>query len=721
MARLPLLCGRPYPLGASAEGKGVNFALFSAHAEKVELCLFDPSGRREEARLELAEYTDEVWHGYLEGAEPGLLYGYRVSGPYAPEKGLRFNPNKLLIDPYARSLCGRLRFAEPIFGYSRESPDADLSFDPRDDASLLPKCRVSAPRARPPGARKPQIPWEETILLELHLRGATIRHPGVDAKERGRIAGLASAAMIEHLQGLGVTAVELMPVFAAVDEPHLAEKGLVNYWGYNTIAYFAPDPRFLGEGGEEDFADAVDRLHQAGIEVILDVVYNHSGEGDHLGPTLSFRGIDNLSYYRLEEAGRLYTNVTGTGNTLDLGHPRVLQLVLDSLRYWAFEIGVDGFRFDLAAALGRSNGGFDERSAFLAAVGQDPLLNQLKLIAEPWDVGPQGYQLGNFPPGWAEWNSRYRDSLRRFWRGEEGELAAFASRLAGSSDIFARRGRRPYASINYVTCHDGFTLADLVSYEKKHNEANGEGNRDGTDANDSCNYGVEGPSADPAIAALRERQKRNFLATLLLSFGTPMLYAADVMGKSQGGNNNAYCQDNETSWLDWERRQPQDRELCRFVAALAGLRRRTRAFARSRFFDGKTRPGTGGKDIAWVTAEGKELSEQDWHDPSRRAIGFVLGDFGGDSREKSPEPNGSLLLMMNAGVEALSFRLPLAPSGRLWKALVDTRFSSGLPAQERFYQGGENYPLEARSLALFESGEAPQKDAGEDALTTSGR
>ena len=511
--------GRPYPLGATWDGKGVNFALFSAHAEKVELCLFDHTGLHEEARIELPEYTDEVWHVYLPDARPGLLYGYRVYGPYDPANGHRFNPNKLLIDPYAKSFHGRLRWADPVFGYRVGGPREDLAIDRRDNARFIPKGRVIEPAYTWGEEHRPRTLWEEAIILELSVRGITKRHPGVDPEHRGTFAGLSSPAMIDYLVELGVTAVELLPIHAAVDDRHLVERHLANYWGYNTIGFFAPDPRLLSTGTIADFKTTVRRLHDAGIEVILDVVYNHSGEGNHLGPTLSFRGIDNMSYYRLDADPRFYQDFTGTGNTLNLDHPRVLELVMDSLRYWATEMHVDGFRFDLCTTLARENGDYGQGSAFFDAVRQDPVMTGVKLIAEPWDLGPYGYQLGNFPPGWAEWNGQYRDTLRRYWKGDHGLVADVASRVAGSSDIFGYRGRRPWASINFITAHDGFTLQDLVSYNDKHNEANGEDNRDGHDSNFSWNCGVEGPTDDPEILSLRDRQKRNMLATLLLSLG----------------------------------------------------------------------------------------------------------------------------------------------------------------------------------------------------------
>src|SRR5579862_1078502 len=524
--------GQPYPLGATWDGEGVNFALFSAHAEKVELCLFDQTGQREEARIALPEYTDEVWHCYLPEVRPGQLYGYRVHGPYDPPAGHRFNPNKLLLDPYAQAISGALQWSDAVYGYRVGSPREDLAFDRRDSARFVPKCRVVESAFTWNRDHPPRISWEESIILEMHVRGFTMRHPAVEPSARGTFAALGSPAVIDYLVELGVTAVELLPIQAVATERRLADAGLANYWGYNTIAFFAPDPRYLPAGAVGEFKTAVKRLHEAGIEVLLDVVYNHTGEGNHLGPTLSFRGIDNLSYYRLDSDRRHYTDVTGCGNTLNLDHPRVLQMVMDALRYWALEMHVDGFRFDLAATLAREGGGGDysRHSGFFDAIRQDPAMAQLKLIAEPWDVGPFGYQLGNFPPGWAEWNGQYRDAVRRFWKGENSMIAEIASRLAGSSDIFDGRGRRPWASINFVTAHDGFTLHDLVSYEKKHNDANLENNRDGHEPNFSWNCGVEGPSDDPAVRSLRHRQKRNLLASLLLSLGVPMLLAGDEIG-----------------------------------------------------------------------------------------------------------------------------------------------------------------------------------------------
>jgi glycogen operon protein len=695
--------GRPYPLGATWDGEGVNFALFSAHAEKVELCLFDRSGNREQARIVLAEYTDEVWHAYLPDARPNLLYGYRVYGPYDPANGHRFNPYKLLIDPYAKSLHGRLRWGDSLFGYRVGSQRADLSFDRRDNARQIPKCRVIEPAFTWGDDRRPQIPWEETIILELHVRGITIKHPNIDPAQRGTFAGLASPAMIDYLVELGVTAVELLPVHGSVDDRHLNEGGLANYWGYNTIAYFAPDPRLLATNSIAGFKTMVKRLHDAGIEVILDVVYNHSGEGNHLGPTLSFRGIDNASYYRLDADRRFYSDVTGTGNTLNLDHPRVLQLVMESLRYWALEMHVDGFRFDLCTALARENGDYGQGAAFFDAIRQDPVMAGLKLIAEPWDLGPYGYQLGNFPPGWAEWNAHYRDTVRRFWKGDEGLVADLASRVAGSSDIFGWRGRRPWASVNFITVHDGFTLQDLVSFNEKHNEANAEKNHDGNDANFSSNYGVEGPTCNPAVVALRDRQKRNLFATLLLSLGVPMVLAGDEIGRTQRGNNNAYCQDNEISWVDWEHIRPEDEDLRRFVSYLIHLRRRHRVFSRPRFLRGEVLSEAGVKDITWVTPSGNEATDADWKNPVALSLGYVLSGAAGEfyTTGGQRDIDESFFVIMNAYHEDLDFRFPSLTAAMSWEPLVDTSQLSGLVTHGGPYAPGEVYRLQARSFALF--------------------
>jgi isoamylase len=719
MADGKIRSGRPYPLGATWDGEGVNFALFSAHAEKVELCLFDRSGTHEAARIVLPEYTDEIWHAYLPDARPNLLYGYRVYGPFDPLRGHRFNPNKLLIDPYTKSLQGGLRWSDALFGYRIGGPRADLSFDRRDSARFMPKCRVVETAFTWGEDRRPQTRWEESIIFELHVRGATIGHPDIDPAYRGTFRGIASPTYIDYLVGLGVTAIELLPIHAAVADRHLADRKLTNYWGYNSLAYFAPDPRFLTAGSIDGFKTMVKRLHDAGIEVILDVVYNHTGEGNHLGPTLSLRGIDNCSYYRLAADRRFYYDVTGTGNSLNLDHPRVLQLVMDSLRYWVLEMHVDGFRFDLCTTLGRENGIYQQGSAFFDAIRQDPVLTEVKLIAEPWDLGPEGYQLGNFPPGWAEWNGQYRDTVRSFWKGDEGVVAALASRVAGSSDIFGYRGRRPWASVNFITAHDGFTLTDLVTYNDKHNEANGEGNGDGSDDNLSWNCGVEGPSDDPAIVALRERQKRNLLATLLLSLGVPMLLAGDEMGRSQQGNNNAYNQDSEVSWVDWSRLRPEDKELRRFVSYLIRLRRSHRVFSRPRFFRGEVLSEAGVKDITWLTPAGKEAVAEDWSNSFARSLAYVLSGAAGEffTHGGQRDIDESFLVMMNAYFEDLDFSFPQLAAVMSWEPLVDTAEPTGHVAANRVYEAGETYRLRARSLALFIN-RAPRPETTAGAVDT---
>ncbi len=545
--------GKPYPLGATWDGEGVNFAVFSEHADEVELCLFDSQGRRELHRVKIREQTDQVWHCYLPEARPGVLYGYRVHGPYKPSEGLRFNPHKLLLDPYTKQIQGDLKWSDSHFGYKIGSKTQDLSFDRRDSAPGMLKSVVIDPAFTWGADRPPRIPWHESLIYEVHVRGFTHRHPEIPQDLRGTYAGMASAPVIDYLKRLGITAVELMPVHCFVDDRSLVEKGLRNYWGYNTIGFFAPEPRYSSTGSLNEFKTMVKCLHSAGIEVILDVVYNHTAEGNQMGPTLSFRGIDNSVYYRVSpDDPRYYVDYTGTGNTLNMRHPRVLQLIMDSLRYWVLEMHVDGFRFDLAATLARELHEVDRLGAFLDIIHQDPVLSQVKLIAEPWDLGEGGYQVGKFPVGWAEWNDRYRDAIRSYWKGDGGQIGELAYRITGSSDLYARSGRRPYASINFVTAHDGFTLKDLVSYNQKHNEANGEDNRDGTDNNRSWNCGVEGPTEDPGVLALRAKQMRNFLATMFFSQGVPMLLAGDSIGHTQQGNNNAYCQDNEISWINWD-------------------------------------------------------------------------------------------------------------------------------------------------------------------------
>ncbi len=696
---LRVLPGEPYPLGATWDGRGVNFALFSAHAEKVELCLFDSTRTKEVTRVVLPECTDQIWHGYLPDARPGTLYGYRVHGPYEPENGHRFNHHKLLLDPYARLLRGRLKWRDAHFGYRIGSPREDLSFDRRDNARDMPKCQVVDPAFSWGFDRHPAQSWSETVVYETHLRGFTMRHPALPKDIQGTAAGLAAKPVVDYLKSLGITSVELLPVHAFIHDRHLIDRQLNNYWGYNTIGFFAPEPGYLATGQLYEFKTMVARLHDAGLEVILDVVYNHTGEGNHLGPTLSFRGIDNASYYRLQpDAPRYYTDDTGTGNTFNLGHPRVLQMVTDSLRYWTGEMHVDGFRFDLASALARGPDGFNPHCSFLDAVGQDPLLARTKLIAEPWDLGPGGYQLGQYNPGWSEWNDRYRDTVRRFWRGDEGMLPELATRIAGSADLFDHDGRRPRASINFITAHDGFTLADLVSYDHKHNEANNEDNRDGRDDAFSSNYGAEGPTDDAAINALRRRQRRNLLATLLFSQGTPMLLAGDEFGRTQSGNNNAYCQDNEISWVDWEAIDDDAQSGIAYVRRLLKLRRRHPALRWPRFLHGKKQGEQGVKDITWIAPDGHEVSPERWNDPAMRAVGLLLNGEAGKSPAVSAPPRDEiLLLLLNARPDAVAFRLPALPFGIGWFELLaaDRRPDAAL------HEFNEGIRLEGRSVVLF--------------------
>ncbi len=710
-SRAAVLPGRPYPLGATWDGTGVNFALFSAHAERVDLCLFDSRGRRELARITLPEYTDQVWHCYLPEVRPGQLYGYRVYGPYDPANGHRFNHHKLLIDPYARLLRGPMIWSDAHYGYRIGSPRADLSFDRRDNAPGMPKCVVVDPAFTWGLDRRLTTRWHELIVYEMHVRGYTMRHPRVAQQERGTFAALTSPAVIEHLQRLGVTAVELLPVQAFLDDRHLVERHLRNYWGYGTIAFLAPEARYLATGQISEFKTTVKHLHEAGIEVILDVVYNHTAEGNHLGPTLSLRGIDNKSYYRLVEGDeRYYMDTTGCGNSLALENPRTLQLITDSLRYWVEEMHVDGFRFDLATTLARENGYYKSNATFLSTLQQDPILSRVKLIAEPWDLGEGGYQVGNFPPGWSEWNDRFRDDVRRFWSGADGLLPAFATRLTGSSDLFASGGRRPRASVNFVTAHDGFTLVDLVSYDHKHNEANQEENRDGTDANHSCNYGIEGPSGDPAVSALRARQRRNLMATLLFSQGVPMLLAGDELGRTQQGNNNAYCQDNEISWIDWHALEGEEADFFDFVRFLIALRRRHPVFRRPHFFTGDASDQTPLKDITWLTPEGHEMTDSDWQDPHRRAFGALLS---GETTSRFLSLRGyrelddSFLLLCNAYEHPQSFVLPRDVGVERWRALFDTArtTSRGLDAT---YAEGETLLLAERSMHLFIHAASPK-------------
>ena len=693
--------GRPSPLGAQWDGEGVNFALYSEHAEKVELCLFDPNGRREIERVELRERTDFAWHGYLPDARPGLLYGYRVHGPYAPEQGHRFNPHKLLLDPYARMIVGPLKWSDAQFGYRVGGRREDLVPDARDSASGMPKCQVVDTAFTWGEDRSPRTPWEDTIIYELHVKGLTRLHPLVPQQLRGTYAGLCTEPVIDYLLRLGVTAVELMPVHTFVDDKRLVQEGLHNYWGYNSIGFLAPEMRYSATETLSEFKTMVRKFHSAGIEVLLDVVYNHTGEGDHLGPTLCFRGIDNRAYYRLRpDNPRYYVDYTGTGNTLNTSHPAVLQLIMDSLRYWITDMHVDGFRFDLASTLARQVHAVDRYSAFFSAIRQDPVISGVKLIAEPWDLGEGGYQVGNFPPGWAEWNGKYRDAVRAYWKGDGGIMGELASRLSGSSDLFEHGGRGPTASVNFVTAHDGFTLHDLVSHNQKHNEANLENNRDGESDNRSWNCGAEGPTEDPEINQLREQQKRNFLATLFLSQGVPMLLAGDEFGRTQHGNNNAYCQDNETSWVNWDLGE-SGVELLAFVQRVLAFRNAHPLFRRRTFFRGRAVRDPQTKDIVWLTPRGQEMSDHEWTQSFARCLGVFLSGRGLTERDARSQPveDDDLLLLLNAHHDEIPFVVH-GDSATAWDVLIDTSFRGGVPSMERA-MGGTHYPLQGRSMVLM--------------------
>ncbi len=695
--------GQSYPLGATWDGAGVNFALFSEHATKVELCLFDSADLRSEShRIVLPEHTDQVWHAYLPDVQPNQLYGYRVHGPYEPAKGHRFNPNKLLLDPYAKAIGRDLRWDDAVFGYKVGDKGADQSFDDRDSAPFAPLAAVVDSAFTWGDDRHPRTPWHKTLIYELHVKGFSQRLPGVPEKLRGSYAGLASEAAIRHLLDLGVTAVELMPVHHHLDDRHLVERGLCNYWGYNTLAYFAPDLRYASQHeareSVQQFKMMVRALHAAGLEVILDVVYNHTAEGNQMGPTLSMRGVDNASYYWLAADPRYYMDYTGCGNTLNVRHPRVLQLIMDSLRYWVLEMHVDGFRFDLASTLARELHAVNKLGAFFDIIHQDPILSQVKLIAEPWDVGEGGYQVGNFPVLWTEWNGKYRDTVRRFWKGDGGVASEFASRLSGSSDLYEQSGRLPYASINFITCHDGFTLQDLVSYNGKHNEANGENNKDGSDDNISWNCGAEGPTDDPAIRALRERQKRNFIVTLLLSQGVPMICGGDELSHTQNGNNNAYCQDNEMTWLNWDLSDEQ-RAFFEFVKAVIRIWADQPVFQRRRFFQGRKIRGSDIKDLSWFEPSGKEMSDEAWHAPFVKCLGVRLaGDVIGDVDERGETIVGeTLLLLLNAHHEPIPFTLPETKPEHHWETMLDTGDPEG---KLRVFPGGQQFPLQGRSIAV---------------------
>jgi isoamylase len=685
--------GSPYPLGATWDGLGTNFAVFSAHAQRIDLCLFDPQGKRQIAAYTLPEFTDEVWHGYLPNAQVGLLYGYRAYGPYEPQNGYRFNSNKLLLDPYARRIAGELRWSDALFGHRVNSPRADLSFDTRNSAPAMVKGVVTDESFNWADDRPPNIPWSDTVIYEAHVRGLTMLCEDIRPNERGTFAALADPKIIDHLRRLGITAVELLPIHAFVQDRTLVEKGLRNYWGYNTLGFFAIEPRYLSEQSNHEMRVAVRRLHAAGIEVILDVVYNHTAEGSEMGPTLSFRGLDNSSYYRLvPDNPRYCINETGTGNTLNLSNARVLQMVMDSLRYWVTHYHVDGFRFDLGVTLGRETYGFDPSGGFFDALRQDPVLSRVKLISEPWDVGPGGYQLGHHPPGFAEWNDRFRDSIRRFWRGDTQQRAEFAARLAGSSDLFDRHARRPWASVNYVASHDGFTLADVVSYAQKHNEANAEDNRDGHNDNYSANWGIEGPTDDPAIGATRARVQQGLLATVFFSHGTPMLLAGDEFSRTQRGNNNAYCQDNEISWINWAQAQsPEGEALAAYVARLIRIRHENPVLRCRHFLHGKEEPAPGILDIAWFDTHGEIISPESWNDPQKRLFAVRRAARNDDGRI------AILTLFLNPSENDRVFRLPTqnVPT----RLLID----SAAPDKEESDITTEEITVVARSAMLTKS------------------
>ncbi len=696
-----LLPGKPYPLGAKWDGTGVNFAIYSEHATAVELCLFRQEDQQTE-QIFLRETTAFVWHGYIPGIQVGQLYGYRIHGPWDPKNGLRFNPAKLVVDPYAQAISGKADWSQPIFGYEFGGEDADLHIDTRDSAAGVPKCVVASPYFDWEQDHPLRYPLSDSVIYETHVRGFSIQNPDVPEPLRGTYAGLASPASLRHLKRLGITAVELMPVHHHINDGHLVEKGLNNYWGYNTLAYLAPEGRYCstGDRGNQvaEFKAMVKTLHREGIEVILDVVYNHTAEGNHLGPTLSLRGIDNSTYYRLvPDNPRFYMDYTGTGNTLNVRHPQVLKLIMDSLRYWVLDMHVDGFRFDLAATLARELHDVDRLSGFFDIIHQDPTLADVKLIAEPWDVGEGGYQVGNFPVLWAEWNGKYRDTVRRYWKGDNGQLCDLGYRLTGSSDLYQHDGRRPYASINFITAHDGFTLRDLVSYNEKHNQANGENNHDGTDDNNSWNMGAEGPTDDPAIHTAREQQIRNFLTTLLLSQGVPMISGGDEMGRTQQGNNNAYCQDNPISWYDWTRTEEKE-ALLDFTSRMIKLRRGHPNLRRRKFFqDQEIRKSP---SICWYGSDGRELDPATWESGSIRPLGMMLNgqalaavdDLG------NPVVDDSFLLLLNASDQPVDFTPPPAPGGGSWKCMLNT----SRPANPfKLSPAGKKVKLRARSLLLL--------------------
>ena len=712
--------GFPYPLGATWLGNGVNFALFSEAATSVDLCLFDNiDARQENVRIPVTEHTDQVWHVFLPDARPGQLYGFRVSGPYEPERGLRFNSSKLLLDPYAKAIAGEVNWADEMFGYVVGGEDEDLTQDFRDDAWGVPKSVVIDNAFDWQGDRKPGTPLHSSVIYEVHVKGFSKLWPEIPEELRGTYAGLGSAAAIDYLTKLGVTAVELLPVHAHIDDKVLIDRGLKNYWGYNTIGFFAPHAAYSSSGqmGEQvsEFKSMVRSLHAAGIEVILDVVYNHTAEGNHLGPTLCFRGIDNPAYYRLRpDDPRLYLDFTGTGNTFNLLHPRTLQLVMDSVRYWVLEMHADGFRFDLASTLARDHEGVNKLHAFFEIIHQDPVLSQVKLIAEPWDVGEGGYQVGNFPVLWAEWNGKYRDTMRGFWKGDEGRIGEMAYRLTGSPDLYQHSGRRPYASINFVTAHDGFTLTDLVSYNKKHNELNGDKNSDGDNNNQSWNCGVEGPTDDPEINKLRERQRRNFLTTLFVSQGVAMLNGGDEWGRSQNGNNNAYCQDNEISWFNWERDEKHYRSL-EFTRKLIQLRKDHPVFRRPKFFQGRRIRGSEIRDVMWFNAGGSEMSEKEWTSPFVRCLGMLLSGDTIDVLNFEGEPirDETFLLLINAHYEPVPFVLP-GQEHIEWQLILDTTHAEGFLTEGTKFASGDDLDLGGRATCLLKLISGAQAQAREE-------
>jgi glycogen operon protein len=710
--RLRIQEGSPNPRGATWDGHGTNFALFSVHATKVELCLFDEN--KEVQRIELPEYTNQIWHGYLPDIGPGQHYGYRVHGPYAPEEGHRFNPNKLLLDPYAVAHTGEVQWNPAIFGYQMESGD-DTTFDERDSAEFVPKCIVVDPdfdwHGQTPRIGKLRVGWDDTIIYEMHVKGFTKQNPQVPQELQGTYPGLARKEVIQYIKSLGVTSVELLPVHLFVNDSHLLERGLTNYWGYNTIGFFAPDPRYAADKPNtlREFKEMVACFHEADLEVILDVVYNHTAEGSELGPTLSFRGIDNASYYRLmPDKPRYYVNDTGTGNTLNVSQARVLQMVMDSLRYWVEQTHVDGFRFDLGTVLAREPDGFDNQSGFLKACSQDPVLSNSKLIAEPWDCGPGGYQVSQFPPGWAEWNDRFRDTVREWWKGDS-IASDLTKRLCASGESFNYQGRRPWACVNLITAHDGFTLNDLVTYNEKHNEANGDNNTDGSSNNQSWNCGVEGPTDDPEINKFRNRQMRNMLATLLLSQGTPMLVAGDESAHTEGGNNNAYCQDNPISWLNWDITE-EKRRLIEFVQRLTNLRHTYPILRRNLFLTGKYNEELGVKDVTWINANGSEMEDKQWGDSGMRCFGMLLDGRAQATGIKQCGHDATLLLVINDHTDLVEFTLPQCPGGDTWKLLVDTNIFDN--SEKGTHHSGKQYGVTSHSFLVFALQAQEENDTG---------